>query len=283
MAEFMSFEEVLKELQIDEGELKKLISRGELRGFREGKSMKFKKEDVLNLKKGREAEPTVILTDSDQEMGIAESSDELILDESTSDTVLNIGEIMSPAKQEEEIVFSDSTEEFSISPHDSDPEAAIPTVEVPSVGEDLGISGETESDAQLVASKSAPELSPGVTTEARAVGGRGFKPPSSEDLEVATAAPAAMPEEEEEEAAPLAPRKTQSGRVSRSARLRAMQMKQRPAEALWSLLTVVAIVFLLLPGSIVLNRIQGTSPEWVANLAGTFRSILGAILEGMLG
>src|SRR5438093_8970129 len=96
MAEYMSFEDVLKELQVDEEELKKLVSQGELRGFRDGTSMKFKKDDVLNLKKGRETEPTIILTDSDQEMGIAESSDELILDESTSDTVINIGDIMAP-------------------------------------------------------------------------------------------------------------------------------------------------------------------------------------------
>ena len=169
MAEYMSSGDVLKELQVDEDELKKLVSQGELRGFKDGNSMKFKREDVLNLKKGPETEPTIILTDSDQEMGIAESSDELILDESTSDTVLNLGDIMSPEKQEEEIVFSDSTEEFSISPHDSDPEAAIPTVEVPAVGEDLGISGESDSDAQLIAAKSAPELNLGATTEAPSI------------------------------------------------------------------------------------------------------------------
>lgn len=273
--EYMSFEEVLKELQVDKEELLKLVSQGELRGFRDGKAMKFKKEDVLNLKKGRETEPTIILTDSDQEMGIAESSDELILDESTSDTVLNIGDIMSPEKQEEEIVFSDSTEEFSISPHDSDPEAAIPTVEVPSVGEDMGISGETESDAQLVAAKSAPEL--GATTEAKAVSG-GFKPPSSEDIELATGDIA-----EDEEQVAVAPRKTQSGKISRSARLRAMQMKQQPAGAVWSVVAVVAIGFLVLPGSIVLNRIQSTSPEWVANFASTMRNIVGAIFEGVMG
>src|SRR5438132_5622567 len=94
--EYMTFEDVLAELQIDEEELKKLVSQGELRGFRDGLSMKFKKDDVLNLKQGRETEPTIILTDSDQEMGIAESSDELILEDSTSDTVINIGDIMAP-------------------------------------------------------------------------------------------------------------------------------------------------------------------------------------------
>lgn len=276
MAEYMSFEDVLKELTIDEEELKKLVSQGELRGFRDGTSMKFKKEDVVNLKKGRETEPTIILTDSDQEMGIAESSDELILDESTSDTVLNIGEIMSPEKQEE-IVFSDSTEEFSISPHDSDPEAAIPTVEVPAVDEDMGISGETASDAQLVASKSAPELMPAMTTKARAV--KEFRPPSSEDLELATGTSEAADDDD----VSVAPRKTQSGKISRSARLRAIQMKQQPASALWSVVAVLAIVILVLPGSIVVNRIQSTSPEWVTNFAGSVRNIIGAIFEAMMG
>src|SRR2546423_1512244 len=66
--EYMSFEDVLAELQIDEEELKKLVSQGELRGFRDGLSMKFKKDDVLNLKQGRETEPTIILTDSDAQL-----------------------------------------------------------------------------------------------------------------------------------------------------------------------------------------------------------------------
>ena len=65
--EYMTFQEVLEELQIDEEELKRLVSNAELRGFRAGSSMKFKREDVMNLKQGRETEPTIILTDSDQE------------------------------------------------------------------------------------------------------------------------------------------------------------------------------------------------------------------------
>src|SRR2546426_8314663 len=156
--EYMSFEDVLAELQIDEEELKKLVSQGELRGFRDGLSMKFKKDDVLNLKQGRETEPTIILTDSDQEMGIAESSDELILEDSTSDTVINIGDIMAPGKggkaagsqiemgnaatsDQQEIIFDTSGDETGSGAKTgsgaSDPEAAIPTVEVPSVSEDM--------------------------------------------------------------------------------------------------------------------------------------------------
>jgi hypothetical protein len=301
MAEYMSFEDVLKELQVDEEELKKLVSQGELRGFRDGTSMKFKKEDVGNLKKGRESEPTIILTDSDQEMGIAESSDELILDESTSDTVLNIGDIMSPEKQAEEIVFSDSTEEFSISPHDSDPEAAIPTVEVPAVGEDLGISGETDSDAQLVAAKSAPELNLGATTEAASItmsdSSEEVAPPPQRRKEplpsgrkpstTTTGRAKAVDTKTKERAVDLdadlelaepdeeavAPRKTQSGRISRSTRLKVIQMKQQPSDMVWSTVALLCAVILVLPGSIIVNRMMQSTPPWTLNWADKFRWI----------
>lgn len=61
MADYFSFEEVMGELQIDEDELKRMVSEGELRAFRSENKMKFKREDVENLKKGRVSEPTVIL------------------------------------------------------------------------------------------------------------------------------------------------------------------------------------------------------------------------------
>jgi hypothetical protein len=283
MAEYMAFEEVLDELMVDEEELKKLVSQGELRGFRDGMSMKFKKEDVLALKKGRDTEPTIILTDSDQELGITESSDELILDESTSDTVVNIGDLMSPDRQEDEIVFSDSTEEFSISPHDSDPEAAIPTVEVPSIDEDMGLF-ETDSDAALIASQSAAELS--ATTEAKPIrmdsADETFEL-LDEDMEDDNRETGdfieVMDEEEVEE---IAPRKTTSGRVSRSARLRAMQMKQRPSELVWTVVAMVVVILLILPGSIVVNQIQGTTPEWVTGFSESLRGFLGGIFEGLM-
>lgn len=59
--EYYSFEDVLKELSVDEEELKRMVSEGELRAFRSENKMKFKAEDVENLKKGRTTEPTVIL------------------------------------------------------------------------------------------------------------------------------------------------------------------------------------------------------------------------------
>src|SRR5207245_432313 len=93
----------------------------------------------------------------------------LILEDSTSDTVINIGDIMAPGKggkgaaggsaidmaqnaatsDQQEIIFDTSGDETgdpaaktgktATGSSASDPEAAIPTVEVPSVSEDMGL------------------------------------------------------------------------------------------------------------------------------------------------
>lgn len=288
--EYMSFEDVLAELQIDEEELKKLVSQGELRGFRDGLSMKFKKDDVLNLKQGRETEPTIILTDSDQEMGIAESSDELILEDSTSDTVINIGDIMAPGaakggksgmssgassalssgsassvaptSDQQEIIFDTTEEQYTVSPHDSDPEAAIPTVEVPSVSEDMGLV-ETESDAQLVE-----------------VG-------SDESME--TEAFELMEESGETSAADVAPVSKRAGAQSRrgsqrqSARLRALEIEQKRSHSGMTFLLLVCLLFLGLEAGILSNDMQGVTPEWLEGWTGTFRSPVEGLFNAFAG
>lgn len=48
--EFYSFEETFKKLQISEEELRELVVSGEVRCFRDGAEMKFKKADVDALK-----------------------------------------------------------------------------------------------------------------------------------------------------------------------------------------------------------------------------------------
>ena len=50
--EYYSFENALKELQIKKDDLKKLISEGEIRAFRDEDKMKFKKTDIDNIKQG---------------------------------------------------------------------------------------------------------------------------------------------------------------------------------------------------------------------------------------
>ncbi len=59
--EYYSFEDVLKDLEIGEEELKRMVSEGELRAFRDENKMKFRRDDVENLRKGRTSEPTLIL------------------------------------------------------------------------------------------------------------------------------------------------------------------------------------------------------------------------------
>ncbi|HZN62531.1 MAG TPA: helix-turn-helix domain-containing protein, partial [Planctomycetota bacterium] len=60
MVEYFSFEEVMRELELSEEDLKRMVSEGELRAFRDENKMKFKREDVEHLKKGRITEPTII-------------------------------------------------------------------------------------------------------------------------------------------------------------------------------------------------------------------------------
>jgi len=48
---FFSFERALRELKLKEDELKRLVSEGEIRAFRDEDKMKFRREDIERLKK----------------------------------------------------------------------------------------------------------------------------------------------------------------------------------------------------------------------------------------
>lgn len=48
--EFYSFNEALNQLRLKEEELKRLVSEGEIRAFRDGDTMQLRKQDVENLK-----------------------------------------------------------------------------------------------------------------------------------------------------------------------------------------------------------------------------------------
>lgn len=82
--EFFTFDEVLKRLAINESKLKRLVSEGEIRAFREGDQMKFRRTDVENLDVtgARSEEETGVI---DLSKGKEESSetltDDLIFDE----------------------------------------------------------------------------------------------------------------------------------------------------------------------------------------------------------
>jgi excisionase family DNA binding protein len=63
--EFYTFDEVLRQLNIDENRLKRLVSEGEIRAFREGDQMKFKRSEIDNLagRGGRGGTSDTSLTD----------------------------------------------------------------------------------------------------------------------------------------------------------------------------------------------------------------------------
>jgi len=94
--EYYSFDRVLSELAMGEGELKRLVSEGEIRAFRDEDKMKFKKSDIEGLKKGRMTEPTIILPsgggDDESELD-DESSEVLLVEDDTSETLLDIDEL----------------------------------------------------------------------------------------------------------------------------------------------------------------------------------------------
>jgi excisionase family DNA binding protein len=72
MAEYLNFDEVMKELEVTDDELRRMVSEGELRAFRSENKMKFRKEDVAGLKKGKEREPTILLPTEGAEEAPAE-------------------------------------------------------------------------------------------------------------------------------------------------------------------------------------------------------------------
>lgn len=72
--EFISFDKVLRELQMQEEELKRLVSEGEIRAFRDQDKMKFKKEDIERFRKVR-------TSDKDQTASKEPVPEELVFDE----------------------------------------------------------------------------------------------------------------------------------------------------------------------------------------------------------
>ncbi|MEW6072277.1 MAG: hypothetical protein AB1726_06715 [Planctomycetota bacterium] len=66
--EFYNFEEALDQLRLKEEELKRLVSEGEIRAFREGETMRLRRADVENLKRELAGGEVVDLEDSGEEL-----------------------------------------------------------------------------------------------------------------------------------------------------------------------------------------------------------------------
>ncbi|MHC4549133.1 MAG: helix-turn-helix domain-containing protein [Planctomycetota bacterium] len=105
--EFYTFDEVVRQLKIDQNKLKRLVSEGEISAFREGDVMKFKKSEIDKLAQkgtGSETSETVLseITLEDEAPAFEESGETLTDDlvfESSEDQV-EIGADMGTAADE---------------------------------------------------------------------------------------------------------------------------------------------------------------------------------------
>ncbi|MCC6670813.1 MAG: helix-turn-helix domain-containing protein [Planctomycetes bacterium] len=82
--DFVSFEKALRELQLQSEELKKLISEGDIRAFRDGASIKFKREDVEALAQKRTGESVAFAESLEDDTGMVTeelSAEDTLLEE----------------------------------------------------------------------------------------------------------------------------------------------------------------------------------------------------------
>jgi len=75
--DFFSFERVLRELQMEEEELKRLVSEGEIRAFRDEDKMRFRKEDIARFQR--------MSGDTQDTLGDEDIPEELVFDEDDAD------------------------------------------------------------------------------------------------------------------------------------------------------------------------------------------------------
>jgi hypothetical protein len=96
--EYLSFDDALHELQMQEAELRALVSQGKIRAFRDENTLKFRRSDVDTLRKQRETQPTLVVQPEaapldEEPTAIAEEPIDLLADEAldyddTAETII---------------------------------------------------------------------------------------------------------------------------------------------------------------------------------------------------
>ena len=108
--EFYTFDEVVRQLQIDENKLKRLVSEGEISAFREGDIMKFKRSEIDKIATkggGSETSETVLseITLEDEAPAFEESgetlTDDLVFESTGTEDQVEIGGEPDPLATEE--------------------------------------------------------------------------------------------------------------------------------------------------------------------------------------
>ena len=158
--EFYSFDEALKQLRLKEDELKRLVSEGEIRAFREGETMKLRRSDVESLRSELSGGEVVDLGDV---------KEELVFEDDALLEVGDVGEEAGMATQEisdVETILDEPVEEVAVS--ESAPEVTLEeeslVLEETVVGEEGEVLAEEEEApvAKARAPRSAPRPAPEV-------------------------------------------------------------------------------------------------------------------------
>ena len=130
--DFFSFDEALNQLNLKEEELKRLVSEGEIRAFREGDTMKLRRADVENLKKELMGGEVVDLGGSGEDLVF---EDDLQLEEtgmateeiSDMDTLLEEDVLEADVEEIGEVAIEEEIVEEVLVDEDGD-ELAVPVV-----------------------------------------------------------------------------------------------------------------------------------------------------------
>ncbi|HVQ24360.1 MAG TPA: hypothetical protein VMV01_04250 [Planctomycetota bacterium] len=125
--DYYSFDEVLNDLKLEEDELKRLVSAGEIRAFRDKNTMRFKAEDVARLRGARGTPEDLELDDLELELEDAVAA-EPVADLGSETTIESID--LGDAPASEELVLEESSVSGEVIEIGGDAETAPEVIEV---------------------------------------------------------------------------------------------------------------------------------------------------------
>jgi hypothetical protein len=281
--DYLSFDDALRELQMQEAELRALVSQGKLRAFRDENTLKFRRTDVESLRKQRETEPTLVLQPGGEEetatpeVPIGEEPVELLGDEAldyddTAETIIggDLGDVET------------GDTDFALEPEGAaveggEPSTKVPTIEltptpgttgdtdVPTLGldeEETGgdIGSETEVPTMVLGLDDYDDTQ--VATEDVATEEVALEPEELAEIEPTTdlepSEDVALQEEEREAEAAV-------GRITASSSLgtgEPLAVREQPS-ALYTAMCGIAAFFLLIPGGLFFYVLASQKlPKW---------------------
>jgi len=281
--DYMSFDDALSELQMQEAELRALVAQGRLRAFRDENTLKFRRSDVEALRQQRETEATVVLspgdtgggdtkTDIPESPALGEEPIDLLADEAldyddTAETIIG-GDLGAPTG-DTELTLSDEP------PTETEPPTRVPTIEltpatgetdetaVPTLelGDDVGIEepgSETEVPTMVLGLDEYDDTQ--VATEEVATEEVFLEEGDLDEVPVTADVEEPLVEPEEEEEAERA-----IGSITGSSSYgtgEPLAVREQPS-ALYTVMSAIGAILLLIPGGIFFYCMATqTVPEW---------------------